>query len=100
VQVLAPLLTDVDESPALLEAVSDLNLNVAFAKIVWTGSAVMASIEMFGDPFTPLHLSHAFAVMSALADDNDHVLQQRFGGRTANGDFVPPAQPSRVGGYL
>lgn len=100
VQVLSPLLTGLAETPELLDAVNELNANLSFAKIVWTGDAIVASIEMFGAPFTPIHLSHAFAVVGALADDHDDQLQQRFGGRTALGDFVPPAEPSRVGGYL
>ncbi|MGQ0802481.1 MAG: T3SS (YopN, CesT) and YbjN peptide-binding chaperone 1 [Actinomycetota bacterium] len=100
VQVLSPLLTGLAETPELLDAVNELNANVSFAKIVWTGDAIVASIEMFGAPFTPIHLSHAFSVVAAIADDHDDQLQQRFGGRTALGDFVPPAEPSSVGGYL
>jgi hypothetical protein len=100
VQVMAPLLTELHETPELIEAVNGLNLNVAFAKIVWTGDAIVASIEMFGAPFTPLHLSHACSVIGAIADDHVHVLQQRFGGRMGNGAFRPPPRPSRVGGYL
>ncbi|HUF85401.1 MAG TPA: hypothetical protein VMQ81_12510 [Acidimicrobiia bacterium] len=99
VQVLSPLLSGVDETPELLDAVNDLNANVSFAKIVWTGDAVVASIEMFGAPFTPIHLSHAFSVMAALAGDHDDQLQQRFGGRTAFGAFVPPAAPSSIGSF-
>jgi hypothetical protein len=100
VQVIAPLLTEVHETPGLIEAVNELNLNVAFAKIAWTGDAVVASIEMFGAPFTPMHLSHACSVIGAIADDHDHLLQERFGGRMGNGAFQPPPQPSRVGGCL
>lgn len=99
VQVLSPLLTGVDETPDLLEAVNELNANVSFAKVVCRDRDVVASLELFGMPFTPLHLSHALSVVAAVADDSDQ-LQQRFGGRTTVGDFVPPAEPSSVGGYL
>jgi hypothetical protein len=46
VEGFSPVVWGIAESPALLQAVNEINTRIRFGRLVWTGREVMASTEL------------------------------------------------------
>ncbi|MFN8631688.1 MAG: YbjN domain-containing protein [Chloroflexota bacterium] len=82
VQVFAPLVSGVDLTPQLLEALNDINRKVLFGRVFWTDREVVVSMELTAVGITAAQIAFACVQLGNLADHLDDVLRGRFGGRT------------------
>jgi hypothetical protein len=102
IRFFAPVLTDLSPSPALLEAVNDINRHYLMISAVWDGHALLLTIDVPGRPYVGSHVLQALEVLGSAADELDDQLQARFGGRTLFGEAAPGPPPVDDGtaGYL
>jgi len=81
-QVFSPLVTGVDQTPALLDALNDINHRILFGRVFWTAREVVVSMELTAVGITAAQIAFACVQLGNLADHLDDVLRGRFGGRT------------------
>jgi len=82
IQLFSPLVSGVDQTPALLEALNDINRRVLFGRVFWTDREVVVSMELTAVGITAAQIAFACVQLGNLADHLDDVLRGRFGGRT------------------
>jgi hypothetical protein len=82
IQVFAPLVSGVDLTPALLDALNDINRKVLFGRVFWTEREVVVSMELTAVGVSAEQIAFACVQLGNLADHLDDVLRGRFGGRT------------------
>jgi hypothetical protein len=82
VAVFSPVLRDITGSPALLEAVNDINRRIRFGRVMWTGREVMAALEVPAVQITADQIVFACLQVGSIADHFDDELRARFGGTT------------------
>jgi len=80
VAIFSSVLTDVDESPSLFEALNDINRRIRFARAFWVGRTVVVATELAAVDVTAEQISFACMQLASLADHLDDVLHGRFGG--------------------
>jgi hypothetical protein len=73
-------------TPALLEALNELNRTHCPAAFFATDSTVIATVQIDCDPFSPPVLVRLVGYLGHLVDEVDEDLSARFGGRTAFDD--------------
>ena len=76
------VLLDVEATPALLEALNELNAQHRPATFYLYKSVVVAATELDCAPFNPPALLRALQFLAHLVDEVDEDLSLRFGGRT------------------
>lgn len=81
-QVFSPLVSGVDLTPALVEALNDINRNILFGRVFWTEREVVVSMELTAVGISASQIAFACVQLGNLADHLDDVLRGRFGGRT------------------
>jgi hypothetical protein len=81
-QVFSPIVSGLDVTPALLEALNDVNRHILFGRVFWTEREVVVSMELTAVGITASQLAFACVQLGNLADHLDDVLRGRFGGRT------------------
>lgn len=91
VRVLTFVLSDVEASPALSEALNDIHLEYPYVRAILADDTVVLSIDVNGTPYVGWHLIEAIARLGTAADEVQEELEHRFG--------VPPLPPG-TGGYL
>jgi hypothetical protein len=79
VQLFAPILTEVDESPALLEAINEINRRILFGRLFWTHRGVVVAMELTGVGLSAEQVAFACVQLGNLADHLDDELRDRFG---------------------
>jgi len=82
VQVFSPIVRGVELTPALLEALNDINRHVLFGRAFWTNREVVVSMELTAVGISPPQIAFACVQLGNLADHLDDVLRGRFGGTT------------------
>jgi hypothetical protein len=83
VRVFAPMVIDVPRTPALLEDLNDINLNITVGRVVHTpANEVLYSLELYGEQLTVEIVRASLDAATTIADHFDHQLQARFGGKT------------------
>lgn len=82
VRLFAPVLTNVAESPALIEKVNDINRCFPLVNAQWDGRSLTLSIDLVAEPYVSEHVRFALDRLSGVADDLDDELRYQFGGRT------------------
>ena len=82
VAVFSSLLRGVTASPALLQAINEINTRIRFGRVMWTGHEVIAAMEVSAVRITAEHIAFACLQVGAIADHFDDQLQARFGGAT------------------
>ena len=78
--IFSPLLWDIEPSPELYEALNEINTSLRFAKVVWTGSHVLASVDVSASNLSSTELIRACGNLGEIADAYDDELVERFGG--------------------
>jgi len=96
IELFSPVLRDVTHEAGLVEALNELNSRTRFVSFSAIGGGVVASHELFAQPFVPDHLGHALAVLSRTADEADDELQARFGGEVFFADDGTSKPPRRT----
>lgn len=81
-QLFSPLVSGVDLTPALLDALNDINRNLLFGRVFWTEREVVVSMELTAVGISAPQIAFACVQLGNLADHLDDVLRGRFGGRT------------------
>ncbi len=99
VRAFSPILGKVATPTRVLDALNELNTASVFVKWLLVNDTILGVIELFGRPFAPDHVLSACAILGQAADETDEELQERFGGKTFFGDYVPAKPPPRSG-YL
>ena len=79
VQLFAPMLADVDVTPALLEAINEINRRILFGRLFWTHRGVVAAMELTGVGLSAEQVAFACVQLGNLADHLDDELRDRFG---------------------
>jgi hypothetical protein len=83
VRLFAPMIVEVPRTPALLEALNDINLNITVGRVFHTpGNEVLYALELYGEQLTMEIIRASLDAATAIADHFDHQLQSRFGGKT------------------
>jgi hypothetical protein len=99
VTVFAPVIWDMGTPPDILQVVNGINQSVRYARAVWDGKGVLLVADVEGSPLGIEQLTTAFQAISALGDDYAKELQQKYGGRVALGEALPPKHSPNPG-YL
>jgi Putative bacterial sensory transduction regulator len=81
VRVFSVFLRGVEKSPALFEALNQINADVVSARVFWAGGDVYAVTEIVAETMDPDELKHACWAVGSLAAWADTDLQSRFGGQ-------------------
>ena len=81
-QVFSPIVSGLDVTPALLDALNDVNRHILFGRVFWTEREVVVSMELTAVGITASQIAFACVQLGNLADHLDDVLRGRFGGRT------------------
>ena len=81
VQVVAPFLGSVAMTPALLDAINELNRTMPMqGRVYWDSETLILASEVRCDPFVPEHFAEICGQVGAAADDLDDRFHQEFGG--------------------
>jgi len=96
IELFSPVLREVTHEAGLVDALNELNSRTRFVSFSAIGGGVVASHELFAQPFVPDHLGHALAVLSRTADEADDELQARFGGEVFFADDGTSKPPRRT----
>ena len=99
VAVFSPALRGISRSPALVEAVNDINNSIRGARAAATDDAVMIAAEVDDQPALDSAVINAFKAVSSLANSCGAELQARFGGNTFFGQPTATVDPDRAPGY-
>jgi hypothetical protein len=94
VAVFAPALVDVSRSPALVDAINDVNTSIRVARAFVTDTAVIFAAEVDDQPDVEAGVINAFNAVSSLAQGYGAELQARFGGHTFFAEPAPAAEPT------
>ncbi len=73
--VLSPVLWGIEASPALLDAVNDVNKRIRFGRVFWTGREVMAAMEVPAVSLTADDVAFACLQVGSIADHFDDKLR-------------------------
>ena len=79
IQLFAPILADVDQTPALLEALNEINRRILFGRLFWTHRGVVVAMELTGVGLSAEQVAFACVQLGNLADHLDDELRDRFG---------------------
>ncbi|HEY4751862.1 MAG TPA: hypothetical protein VIH37_01165 [Candidatus Limnocylindrales bacterium] len=82
IQLLSPIVSGVDMTPALLESLNEINRRILFGRVFWTAREIQVSMELTAVGVTSSQIAFACVQLGNLADHLDDVLRGRFGGRT------------------
>lgn len=82
VQLFSPLVRGVDLTPALLEALNDINRRILFGRAFWTDREVVVAMELTAIGISAEQIAFACVQLGNLADHLDDELRGRFGGST------------------
>lgn len=87
-EIFSPLLQGFEMSPAVYQAVNELNLQVPMAKAMVSGdgTVIVLSAHLLTETLSPTELMFALDMVSGAADYFDTLLQKRFGGSTLMDD--------------
>lgn len=80
VELLSPVLTDIERSPELLEKLNELNMALYFGKAYWHDRSVWIAHNLLGDHIDRDELVAAVGMIGTVADKLDDDLKARFGG--------------------
>ena len=89
VHIYSPLVSDVEESPELLERLNEINANLGSLHVYLRDGIIFAVSDLPATPFVPEHLAGAAQAFFQIADGIDTLLQAEFGGRTAFAESMP-----------
>jgi hypothetical protein len=79
IQLFAPILAEVDESPELLQAINEINSRILFGRLFWTHRGVVVAMELTGVGLAAEQVAFACVQLGNLADHLDDELRDRFG---------------------
>jgi hypothetical protein len=80
VELLSPVLNDVESSNELLAKLNELNMALYFGKAYWHDRSVWIAHNLLGDHIDRDELIAAVGMMGTVADKLDDDLKARFGG--------------------
>jgi hypothetical protein len=81
--IFSPILDGVAVTPALREALDEINAGVRYGRVFTAGGAVIVALAIPAMDLTPEHVAFACTELGSLADHLDDVLHGRFGGHLA-----------------
>lgn len=81
VELVCPVLDDVQLTEGLLEKLNQLNEKLYFGKAYWRKGEVWLAHNLLGDHLDSDELVACVGMMAVVADHIDDELQRRFGGR-------------------
>ncbi len=99
VTVFAPVLWEIGSPPDILHTINEINNSIRFARAIWDGKGILLFSDVAGSTLEIDQLATALQAVSTLGDSYAKELQQRYGGRVANGEALPPRE-APMAGYL
>ena len=81
VELVAPVLQEVPDSPALLERLNEQNEKLYFGKAYWRNDEVWLAHNLLGDRLDNEELIASVGILAVVADHLDDELKKKFGGR-------------------
>jgi hypothetical protein len=100
VRVFSPALADTKAGPSRDDAINELNVRLPFLKWTVQDDAIIASVDLFGQPLVDQHVLDACELVAEAVAAEAGALQARLGGKTFLGTYQPPTEPDASGGYL
>lgn len=89
VRVRAILVTEVEESMAMLQRLNELNANLGSMHLLFVRGSVQAVCETPAWPFVPEQVQHALLDFCEICDGLDELLQAEFGGTIFRDQRMP-----------
>lgn len=89
VHIFTPLIHEVDESPALLSKLNELNRGSYDIRYCFNEGVVIAEVDVRTEPYVDAHVADAYRSFCKIADDVDDLLQLDFGGKRMFDDWQP-----------
>jgi hypothetical protein len=80
VELLSPVLADIEETPGLLARLNEINKGLYFGKAYWHDRGVWIAHNLLGDHVDRDELLAAVGVLGTVADRLDDDLKKEFGG--------------------
>ncbi len=80
VELLSPVLADIDDSPGLLSRLNEINKGLYFGKAYWHDRGVWIAHNLLGDHVDREELLAAVGILGTVADRLDDELKSEFGG--------------------
>ena len=99
VTVFAPVLWEIGSPPDILFTINEINNSIRFARAIWDGKGILLFADVAASTLGVDQLATALQAVSTLGDSYAKELQQRYGGRVANGEALPPRE-APMAGYL
>lgn len=93
VELFSPLLVGASGDVLALERINRANNRIRFAKLTWNAGRVLATHELWCEPFVPELLVWAVTLMMGMADEMDDRLRAEVGGRRFFDDPEAAALP-------
>lgn len=82
VSIFSQMLTDVQESPAVLSRLNEINSNEIMLRVFYREGVIYAVADIPAVPFVDVHVAEAFGYFSDAADRMGNILKAEFGGQT------------------
>jgi hypothetical protein len=82
IRVFSPLLGNVRWTPRVGSTLSDINRRARYAKIIFDGGVLLATMQLYAEPFVPEHLCVALEGIRLIVNDVVDDLQETLGGDT------------------
>lgn len=89
IRIYAPLNENVEESPALLSRINELNAEYGFMHLFHQGGTIFALSDILASPFNVSIVAHWLGNFFQIADELNGVLQAEFGDAASTGEVQP-----------
>jgi hypothetical protein len=90
VQVCSPVVTDIPNSPDLLDTLNTINANIPFGTAYWANNYVWFTQNLIAETMDRPELEAAIMSIGEWADSIDDAFAQRFGGTLPFAPEEPP----------
>jgi len=106
VQVFATAVSEIEQSPGLLEKLNEINSQIRFARVFWVSGQVLVESDLIGKTVDPEEFGSACDAVATITDHFGPLIAKDFGGKTFFADqkdedaATTPEQKESTGLYL
>jgi len=82
VQVFATAVSEIEQSPGLLEKLNEINSQIRFARVFWVSGQVLVESDLIGKTVDPKEFGSACDAVATITDHFGPLIARDFGGKT------------------